>query len=190
MRLQYSRTSTLSALLARLVDKSTSCASRSADLDLVLCALGRPIGIEAAALSNREEQVVVFTIQRNERSFLRMLALGLECERHLAGARRNLGRRVLHVDGEEVAPEGTVGHDEFGTIPVESAVDGVVVVAGFGGDARGAQVGPGVEVLAGSDTDSRGLDTKGGDGVVEVVCVADLGDVGCLLCHVRLRLYR
>jgi hypothetical protein len=40
-------------------------------------------------------------------------------------------------------------------------------------DAGGAVVGPGLEVLAGSNTNGGVLDTKGGDGVVEVVCVAD-----------------
>lgn len=131
MRLQDSGTSTFRALLASLVDESSSCAGRSADLDLVLGTLGRAIGVEATALADREEEVVVFAVQSNESGFLGVLALGLECERHLAGTAHDLGRWVLHVDGEEIGPEGAVGHDEFGAVPVQGTVDGIVVVAWF-----------------------------------------------------------
>jgi predicted methyltransferase MtxX (methanogen marker protein 4) len=118
VRLQNSSASTLSALLARLVDKPTSCAGRSAYLDLVLLALGGSVGIETAALANREEKVVVFAVQSNERRFLSVLALGLEGDGCVLGAAYGLDWGVLHVDGEQVAPEGAVGHDELGSVPV------------------------------------------------------------------------
>jgi hypothetical protein len=118
VRLQDSSASTLSALLARLVDESTSCAGRSAYLDLVLLALGGPVGIETAALANREEKVVVFSVQGNEWRFLSVFALGLEGDGCVLGAAYGLDWGVLHVDGEQVAPEGAVGHDELGSVPV------------------------------------------------------------------------
>lgn len=100
MRLQNSRTSTLRALLARFVNKSTSCASRSANLDLILLPLRRPVGIKATALAHREEKVVVFAIQSNEGSFLCMFAFRLECDRGVFGTADGPDRWVLHVDGE------------------------------------------------------------------------------------------
>lgn len=131
VRLQDSGTSTFRALLASLVDESSSGAGRSADLDLVLGTLGGAVRIKAAALADREEEVVVFTVQSDEGSFLGMLALGLECERDLAGPAYDLGRWVLHVNGEEIGPEGAVGHDELGAVPVQRTVDGIIVVAWF-----------------------------------------------------------
>jgi hypothetical protein len=41
-------------------------------------------------------------------------------------------------------------------------------------------VGPALHVLAGGDTDGRVLDAKGRNGVVEVVGIGDLGDIGSL----------
>lgn len=105
MRFQHSRASAFRALLASLVDKTACRAGRSAYLDLVLLALRRSVGIEAAALANREEEVVVFTIQRNKRSFLCMFAFGLEGEWNFLSAADDLERWVRHVDGEQVAPE-------------------------------------------------------------------------------------
>jgi hypothetical protein len=158
--LQNSRATALSAFLARLIHKASSRASRSADLDLVLRALGWPVSIEAAALAHGEEEVVVVSVLSNEGSFLRVFAVGLERERCVLGAADGLERRVLHVDGEEIGPEGAVGHDEFAAVPVQRAVDGVEVVAWLGGNACGAVVGPAVEVCAGCDADGGVLVAK------------------------------
>lgn len=110
-----------------------------------------------------------------------MFALRLECNRGVLGTADGADRRVLHVDGEQIGPKRAVGHDELGAVPVECAVDGVEVVAGFGCDACGAEIGPGVEVRAGGDADGRVLHAEGGDGVVKVISVADFGDIRCLV---------
>jgi hypothetical protein len=70
-------------------------------------------------------------------------------------------------------PEGTERHYELRSIPVKCTVNRIVILAGARLDSSGAVVGPSVEVLAGSNTDGGVLDTERGDGVVEVVCVAD-----------------
>jgi hypothetical protein len=109
-----------------------------------------------------------------------VLAVGLE--RYVDGcAAEGLEGRVGKVDGEDVGPEGAKGHYEFRAVPVEGAVDGVVVIAGLGTDACGAVIGPGVEVGAGCYADGGVLHAEGGDGVVEIVCVADFRDVGGLV---------
>lgn len=172
MRLQDSGTSALSAVHTVLVLEAASGAGRSADLDLVLLTLGGSVGVETAALANREEEVVVVAVLSNERSFLGVLTVGLEGNVG-DGGRAGLEGWVGHVLAEEVVPEGTEGHDELRSIPVKRTVNGIVVLASARLDAGGAVVGPGLEVLAGSNTNGGVLDTKGGDGVVEVVCVAD-----------------
>lgn len=57
-------------LLAALVDEAASGACGPADLDLVLLTCGRTVGVEAAALANRKEEVVVVAILSDERSLL------------------------------------------------------------------------------------------------------------------------
>ena len=180
MRLENSGATTLGALLARLVDEATSRAGRSADLDLVLLASSGTTGIVAAALANGEKEVVVVSVLSDVGPFLGVLAVGLEGD-VCAGAAAGFERGVCHADGKEVVPEGSEGHDEFAAVPVQRRVDGVVVLAGFGGDAGCAVVGPRVEVGAGGHADGGILHAEGGHGVVEVVGVADLGDIGGLV---------
>ena len=57
-----------------------------------------------------------------------MLAIGLESNVG-GGSTSRLERRVVHVHGEQVVPEGSERHDELGSVPVEGAVDGIVVLA-------------------------------------------------------------
>ena len=177
--LENSGTAALGAGLASLIDKAASSASRPTDLDLVLLALGGPVGVEAAALADREEEVVVVAVLGDEGSFLGVLSLGLERDVDCCRASGCQGR-VVHSDGEEILPEGTERHDELASIPVQSTIDGVVVLASLGGDSSGSVVRPAFHVLASCDTDGRVLDTERRDGVVEVVSVADLGDIGSL----------
>jgi len=113
VRLKDSRTSTLRASLASLVDETASCAGGSADLDLVFLALGWPVRVEAAALADREEQVMVFAIETDERSFLRMLAFRLEGDVGGCRAVDGLDGWILHVDDEEIVPERAEGHDKL-----------------------------------------------------------------------------
>jgi hypothetical protein len=70
VRLKDGGSATLSALLATLVHEAASGAGRPADLNLVLLTCGRTVGVKAAALANREEQVVVVAILGNEWSLL------------------------------------------------------------------------------------------------------------------------
>ena len=170
--LQDSGTTTLKAVLTTLVLEATSGAGRPADLDLVLLTLSRPVGIETAALANREEEVVVVAVLSNERSFLSMLAVRLEgnvCDCGRAGLHGWVG----HVLAEEVVPERTEGHDELRSVPVKCTINGVVVLSSARLDASCAEIGPSAEVLAGRNTDGRVLDTERGDSVVKVVCVTD-----------------
>ncbi len=172
MRLQDSGATTLGAVDAVLVLEATSGAGGPADLDLVLLTLGRPVGIKAAALADGEEEVVVVAVLSNERSFLGVLSLRLEGNVG-DGGRASLEGWVGHVLDEKILPEGTERHYELRSIPVKCTVNRIVILAGARLDSSGAVVGPSVEVLAGSNTDGGVLDTERGDGVVEVVCVAD-----------------
>jgi hypothetical protein len=45
------------------------------------------------------------------------------------GSTSGLERRVVHVHGEQVTPEGSERDDELGSVPIEGAVDGIVVLA-------------------------------------------------------------
>lgn len=153
VRLENSSASALGALLARLVDKATSRTGRPADLDLVLLPCCGSACIVAAALSDREEEVVVVAVQGDEGGFLGVLAIGLVRDVDACRTAGDAGGRVVHVHGEQVVPEGPKGHDELGAVPVERAVDGIVALAGAGGYAGRAEIGPRVEVCAGCDAD-------------------------------------
>ena len=179
--LENSGTTTLSALLTSLVDEATGSAGGPADLNFVLLTCGRTVGVETAAFADREEEVVVVTALGNVGSLLGVLAVRLESD--VGGCTTSaLERWVVHANGEQIVPERSERYDELGAIPVESTIDGVVVLAGLRGDAGATVVGPGAnsEGFGSRDTDGGVLNTERGDGVVEVVCVADKGDVRCL----------
>jgi hypothetical protein len=177
--LENSGTAALGASLASFVDEAASSAGGPADLDLVLLALGGPVGVEAAALADGEEEVMVVAVLGDEGGFLSVLTLGLEGNVDCCRA-SGLRGRVGHADGEEILPEGAERHDELASVPVQGTVDGVVVLASLGRDSSGTMVGPALHVLAGGDTDGRVLDAKGRNGVVEVIGIGDLGDIGSL----------
>jgi hypothetical protein len=177
--LENSGTAALGACLASLVDEAASSAGGPADLDLVLLALGGPVGVEAAALADGEEEVMVVAVLGDEGGFLGVLTLGLEGNVGCCRA-SSLRGRVGHADGEEVLPEGAERHDELASVPVQGTVDSVVVLASLGRDSSGAKVGPALHILARGDTDGRVLNTKGRNGVVEIVGIGDLGDIGSL----------
>ena len=139
--LEHSRTTSFSALHASLVNKATCGAGGPADLDLVLGALCGTIGVKATALADREEEIVVVAILGNVGTFLSVLAIWLEGNVDGCSA-RSRERRIVHVHAEYVVPEGAKGHDKFGTVPVECAIDGIVVLAGRRGDASATVIGP------------------------------------------------
>jgi hypothetical protein len=65
-----------------------------------------------------------------ECAHLCVLAIGLES--NIGGCSTSgLERRVVHVHGEQIVPKRSERHDELGSVPVESAVDGIVVLASF-----------------------------------------------------------
>lgn len=132
MRFQNSRSAALGALLTGLIYETTSRTGRPADLDLVLLAGGGPAVVVAAALADGEEQVMVVAVLGNKGSFLCVLTLGLEGNVGACSTAGHLEWRVVHVHGEEIAPEGAKGHDELRAVPIESAVNGVVVLSGAG----------------------------------------------------------
>jgi hypothetical protein len=142
VRLEHSRTTTFSALHAILVDEATCGAGGPADLDLVLGTLRRAIGVKATALADREEEVVIVAILGNVGTFLSVLAIWLEGDVDGCSA-RSRERRIVHVHAEYVVPEGAEGHDKLGAVPVECAIDGIVVLAGRRGDASATVIGPG-----------------------------------------------
>ncbi len=89
----------------------------------------------------------------------------------------------VELDEENAAPEGAVGHPEPALVEQHAGVDGVVILARAGAD-DDAAVGPavagggGIEGRGGGEGDGGGVFAELGDGVVEVVEVADLDDVG------------
>lgn len=162
VRLENSSTTALGALLARFVDVTTVNLSGPADLDLVFGARSRTVLVKAAALSNREEKIVVVSALGNVCGLLCVLTIGLEGDVDSRTTSRLEGG-VVHVHREQIIPEGSHRHDELGAIPVERAIDGVVVLAGGRGDTGAAVIGPGAhrKGLGSRDTDSGVLYTKG-----------------------------
>jgi hypothetical protein len=143
--LEHSSTTAVGAAFSALINKAAGRALGPTDLDAVLLAGGRLVGVEAAALANREEKVVVVAALGDEGAFLGVRAGGLEGDVRRGGGR--LQGWVGHFGAEDVVPERPEGHDELGAVPVKGAVDGVVVVAGLGRDAGGTVVRPRVHVL-------------------------------------------
>jgi len=168
------------ALLAVLINKSPIGTGGPANLNLVLGALSRPVLIITAALANRKEQVVVLAIQANESSFLCVFTLGFERNVDARSAANRLQGRVLHVYGIEITPEGAKRHDEFGSVPVQGTIDGIVALSRTRRDAGGTKVAPGQEVFASCYTNGRVLGAKRRDAVVEVVGIGNLGDIWSL----------
>lgn len=180
MALKHRSTTAICASNARLVDEATGSTGGSAHLDLVLPACSRPVRVEAAALADREEEIVVIAVLRDEGGLLGMGTARLVRDPRGGCARGNRQWRVVHLDAVEVAPEGAKGHDDVGAIVVSGTVDGVVGAARLGGDACGAVVGPVIKVSRGCDANCGVLRTEGRNGVEEVVGAAELRDIRSL----------
>lgn len=125
VRLKDSSATTLSALLATLIYEASSGTGRSADLDLVLLTCGRTVGVKTAAFAGREKQIVVVAILGNKGGLDSMFPRRLKSDIGCSGS--DLEGRVVHVDREQIVPKGSEGHDELGSIPIESAIDSIVV---------------------------------------------------------------
>ena len=153
-----------------------------ADIDLVLLARRRVVGVVPAADTRAEEEVVVALTVVHERTLESMFAGGIKGNVEWS-ARRGSGVGG-HGHLEDVGPKGAKGQGvgTRGSILDEVAVNGVVGGTSGRGDASAAVVSPGAGLHGGGGGVSDGgiLDTKARDGVVQDVSVANEMDVGGL----------
>ena len=94
-------------------------------------------------------------------------------------AARDCFGRVLHLNLEDVAPEGAKVHVVVAAIKDQVAVNRIIVLSSGRFDTGGAEVGPGAvfEGRRGRNTDSGVLGSEGGNGVVQIVGVAYERDI-------------
>lgn len=159
--------------------KTLSSRTRPADFNLVLLVRSGTRSVVAAALADGEEEIIELPVLNHERRFLRVLSSRDESELTV-GARR-LGRWVLHVGRVEAAVEGSKAKAPGVSVPEEVAVDGVVLIARAGLDAGGSEIFERTAVHCGRSGEANGtvLHAESAHGVVDVVLIADLGDVRC-----------
>lgn len=157
--------------------KSASNGRRPANLDLILITRSRTVGVQAAARSSREEEVVVIAVLDHVRALFSVRTSRVESERAHRG--RRFEWRVGHVDLVEIAPERTEVHVVAVAILDDLAINCVVIISCFRRHSSSTKVFEGIAVHRGRCRQSNGavLTAERAHGVGDIVCVADLNDI-------------